>query len=237
MTTWTVQPATDGFGSWLVERSERSDVWVIAPPGVPLAAGGEIAGWRLGSWETTDGRSASLDRDSPCGERTITTREVLDLLPVEEHQFVFDTLVAQLAAAGSVATPRPGEAIVEDLARLGAQATAWARHELSESFPHDAWPQPNPAAPFPLARVSEPPALGGASATGVKAAVPPRPQPLGRFLADWLRWLLACVLAGLRALARRRHLTVAVGGDRRAAAGSGEPSTWCESDTGELARL
>jgi hypothetical protein len=238
MTAWAVETAADGLGNWLVQLTDCSDVWVIAPPGVALAAGSEIAGWRLGYWGTTDGRPASLDSDRPWTVRAITTREVLDLLPTDDHQFVLDTLLAQLAAARSVAMPRPGEAIMEDLARIGAQAAAWAESELAEAFPHGAWPQPDSGAPFPLGPLTGRPEPHAGSEPAASATATRRPQPLGGFLADWLRWLLERHLPGVYTAARRRHLLVGV----RDAACTAPPAcndrdACRESDTGELALL
>lgn len=239
MTAWAVQTATDGLGSWLVELSDGADARVIAPPGVALDPGSEIAGWRLACWGTTDGGPASLDSERPWTVRTISTRAVLELLPAEDHQFVLDTLVTHLATARRVAVPLPGEAIVEDLARIGAQAAAWAERELADAFPELVWPQRDLGAPYPLAPLLEldPPAAFRQIEAEASAIPSRRPQSLVGFLLDWLRWLLARYLPRVYDALRRRHLIVGDRPVRAPSPGVGPHGSSRKSDAGELARL
>lgn len=142
---WTVEPATRGVGRWYVGRAEdRIDV--IAAPGSSIASAEgdpwrshpQLAGWRHTSWERTLDRHINLDRDAPDVEpRTISTREVLELVDVRLHDSIREALVEQLTCLEAMdllptMTQDPG---FESAAHSELMAIAWVRAELAEAFP------------------------------------------------------------------------------------------------------
>jgi hypothetical protein len=241
VTGWVIETARDGLGDWLVHTGQDTTAWVIAPPGVALSAADDISGWRLGCWTSIDGCEASLDSDPAWQVRSISTCEVLGLLPGEDHQFVLDTLLAQLSAARRVAAPMPGEVIAEDLARVGARAAAWVEAELAVAFPHERWPQHDPGAPFPLGPLQPPAANLVETEPPVIGCGRQRPQPITLFARDWLLWLLERHLPRVYYAARRRAYELLAphghaDGQARAATLSHAASDGCnQSQRGELA--
>jgi hypothetical protein len=142
---WSIEPAADGVGVWLVGRDEH-DAEVIAAPGSTTGwaerhlwpTEREIAGWRWARWEWEGSDRPNLDRDPPsAGTGTSATSEVLRTVDVCLHDAVREILEEQLARLEAIdllpaLTQDPG---FEPAAHADLAALAALRMDLAEAFP------------------------------------------------------------------------------------------------------
>lgn len=143
---WTMEPAADGIGSWLVGRAGDAAEVLVAPGATstwaehkPWIEQPGIAGWRWARWEwQPDGERPNLDHDPPnAGSGTSTTREVLEAIDPQLHEVVREILEQQVARLECIdllpelTQDRGFEAAVH----RNISSLASMRSELAEAFP------------------------------------------------------------------------------------------------------
>jgi hypothetical protein len=143
---WSVEPAADGIGSWLVGRAADA-AEVIVPPGAtttwaelkPWTEHPGIAGWRWGRWEwEPGGERPNLDHDPPnAGSGTSSTREVLVAIDPELHEVVREILEQQLARLESIdlLPDLTQDRAFEAAAHRNISSLASMRSDLAQAFP------------------------------------------------------------------------------------------------------
>lgn len=143
---WSVEPAADGIGSWLVGRAADA-AEVIVPPGAtttwaelkPWTEQPGIAGWRWGRWEwEPGGERPNLDHDPPnAGSGTSSTREVLEAIDPELHEVVREILAQQVARLGSIdlLPDLTQDRAFEAAAHRNISSLASMRSDLAQAFP------------------------------------------------------------------------------------------------------
>lgn len=120
--------------TWFVYETEGT-VEAIAPPGVALRAGGggDSPGWRHGLWDMTIDRFSVPFQSAPDEEARLTTTQVLEQLPVQDHATVRRILEDQLAIARQL-----GVATQQRLCRAGddpgSRSERWLAEELRAAF-------------------------------------------------------------------------------------------------------
>lgn len=122
---------------------DREVMHVIAPPGVRIwldESNEERVLWRHAIWTgSRRGGPPLLTIDPPDLVSGLDTRQVVELLPKAQHDFVRISMATQLTRAWTYVAPAADSCLEERRARIGGRSFSWITGQLLEAFPAESW--------------------------------------------------------------------------------------------------
>lgn len=219
-------PEELSHGNRVLLAAQPGAVHLLAPPGVAMQSDEPTrsrAAWRYAIWEEdAEAGPPVIAIDEPSRVEDLSLSEVVDLLPLDRHDFVRCEMARQLCRAQTFGAPPAGGRPADRHAQLAGRTLSWAAAELAIAFPRETWFElEEPVVWIPetveelLARMPE----GDAWPTYSER----RPR-LRRFRVRWGRWhgrlqseALVVLASALRGVGGRSQ-QLAVRCDRRAGA-------------------
>ena len=118
-------------------------IHLLAPPGAriqPDEADRDRVCWRHAVWEETlESGPPAVSVDPPNAVADLGSAEVVEMLPVELHDFVRSEMARQLCRAVTFGDPPIGGRPFDRHALLADRARAWISSELACAFPDEHW--------------------------------------------------------------------------------------------------
>lgn len=187
MTSFAIDPRVEwnreelSHGNFVLLGRGGAVVHVLAPPGARIQTDEQDrtrARWRHAVWdEDFELGPPALSIDEPTSVDELTAAEVVELLPVKDHDFVRVELARQLCRAETFGSPRYGGRLSDRQALLAGRTRSWATAELEAAFPGESWFE-----------IDEPEIWIPATADELLARMPPSPEsPRPRRRRRWLR--------------------------------------------------
>jgi hypothetical protein len=140
-TTWG-QDKVSGGNHVLLGFAEFS-LHLVAPPGVRFKLDEpdeERTNWRHAVWRIEDNDELPvISIDTPDLVVGMRTSEVVDMLPLEQHDFVRAEMARQLCRAISFGRPSSGACPNDEDALVAGRTLSWVNRELADAFPSEAW--------------------------------------------------------------------------------------------------
>jgi hypothetical protein len=140
-TTWGLDEVSGG-NAVLLGFAECS-LHLLAPPGVRFKldeSDEERASWRHAVWRVEDDEELPIiSIHSPDLVVNLRTSEVVDLLPIDHHDFVRGEMARQLCRAISFSKPLFGTCAHDEDAQIAGRTLSWVNRELADAFPAEGW--------------------------------------------------------------------------------------------------
>lgn len=140
-TTWG-QDEVSG-GNFVLLGFAEDSLHLVAPPGVRFKLDEpdeDRADWRYAVWRVEDGEEIPLvSIDAPDVVTGLRTSEVVDLLPIDHHDFVRAAMARQLCRAISFGKPSSGRCPDDKDAQIAGRTLTWVNQELADAFPAEGW--------------------------------------------------------------------------------------------------
>lgn len=131
------------YGSHVLLGFVDETIHLLAPPGArihPDEPDRDRVCWRHAIWEETiESGPPAISVDQPNQMAELGSAEVVEMLPVELHDFVRSEMARQLCRAVTFGEPPVGGRPFDRHAQLADRARAWISSELSCAFPDERW--------------------------------------------------------------------------------------------------
>jgi hypothetical protein len=135
----------DGGGHALIGFADES-MHALAPPGVRIRLDEpdeDRVLWRHAVWRgERRGAPPLLTVDAPEEVCDLQTREVVEMLPDAQHDFVRRAMALQLTRAYTYICSPASTCFEETRARIGGRTCMWVTEQLVEAFPSESWFRP-----------------------------------------------------------------------------------------------
>jgi hypothetical protein len=140
-TTWG-QDELSGGNFVLLGFAEYS-LHLVAPPGARFKldeSDEERADWRHAVWQVkSDEDTPVVSIDAPDVVVGLRTSEVVELLPIDYHDFIRAQMARQLCRAISFGKPISGGCPDDEAAQVAGRTLNWVNQELADAFPAEGW--------------------------------------------------------------------------------------------------